>query len=279
MRAKEYFAYRYFLINKNQLSLHSREQKEDTLCRLKDVLSKQKKIKRSYRGKDYILYPKNWGDIFLCKFSKEKSLTKHVEGDLDIKENVEEDYPFVYIIIDTISQAVLIQKNTSVFSKVETTKNRLTAILNEIIDSHSFTIMCDSISDKNQFWNAVETSTKIFKLELCLKAPNLFGASVKANEYMEERKRELNINKMKVELDNDIGELKITRDNMDDFIEYAAEGGGHYILDYSDGQRRKKLSSSNNSKVIVLPSELDEVDYPRIVEEMKQFEINKTDNE
>jgi hypothetical protein len=80
-------------------------------------------------------------------------------------------------------------------------------------------------------------------------------------------------------MDNEQGELILTKNNLDDFVEYAAEGGGSYKLRYYDGHDIQILESKNMSKRILLPNELTINDIDLIKNEMDRIDGLRDNNE
>lgn len=277
MKATEYHLYRYFIINNKQVSLTDITTditREDIEKKFLEIFNNEK-IKHNTNSKDYILYPIDSYEnkLFICKLSKETKITLHREGDKDIDTDEESDYPYVYIIINTENQIILIQKNTSVFEDTLSAKNRLTEILQKFVREYNYTINIDSIADKEQFWTAVSKAKKLYSLNLRLSAPNLFGARVKANEFMKEQKEEYNLSLLEVKMNNLEGNLCLSKENLDDFVEYATEGGGGYNLSYEDENNIKRtIDSKNTSKKILLSSEITKEEYDNIISEMRRID-------
>jgi hypothetical protein len=280
MNATDFHFYRYFLICQAQKSLFEIEE-EDIKEKFKQIFIKNKKIKYPYNSKEYILYSVSDinKDLFICKLSISKKVTIHREGERDINNDRETDHPYVHIVINTHKQIILIQKNTSVFKDTNVVKNRITEIINKIIQEFNYLIKIEAIVDKDHFWSTVSSAKQIYSLNLKLNAPNLFGARVKANEFMKEQKKTYNLNVLEFKFSNESGDLYLSKDALDDFIEYASEGGGSYRLLYNDGKTNKIATSTNANKKILLPQELTPEDYETILSEMNRIDTLRDQNE
>lgn len=264
LKATEFHVYRYFLICNAQKTLFEKNKEEIEEYFFK-IFKDNDKVKHRYNGKEYILYPIiDKDDLIVCKLSKEKNVTIHREGERDINTDKEIDYPYIFVVINIKRHMIIIQKNTSIFEDTLTSKNRLVDIINTFLIKYNYSIKIEAIVDREEFWAAIDKADKVYSLNLRLNAPNFFGARVEANEFMKKQREEYNLTTLEINMCNEEGNLNINQDNLDNFVEYAAEGGGAYKLEFNDGDTRRTINSNNKSKKILLPQELTKEDYDEV---------------
>lgn len=257
---KSFIAYRYFLEPTSQISFFddTNEMREMAIESFFSGLSENKKRNWEIGEIKYLLYyTRNISNnIFLCKFSRETNTTIHHELEDDIKESVEKDYPFVYLIVDRRRQIVLMELNTAVFASAEYGKDKLSRCFNEGFKLTGFTVMFEAISDITTFWNYVESATAIYEVSLTLNSPNLFGAFLKVNELLKAIRQDYQNTKTGIILSNEKGELSnINEENgkLADAIQYIAGGGGSWEVQVASSHKKKtRYKSANQGKKVIL---------------------------
>ncbi|QZY56650.1 hypothetical protein [Crassaminicella profunda] len=249
MSGQTYYGLRYFVIPTEQESLMKNPNKVEVINNF--VYGTKQNFKKLPLGKrNGILYfiREIKKGVYLFKFGKQKLLTKHNPTEEDINDNVEEDnYPYVYIIMDTNYQIILIERNTSIFKDVNEVKAKFQKFVEVHIIKEGYYFKVEEITYENKFWKYIENSKEIYSLTLKLNSPNLFGGRLKANKILKFLSKKYNNNQMQFKLISDKGQLLITKDNINDFIKYIVGGGGSWELkSYFDGKRQ--IIKSNNEK-------------------------------
>jgi len=231
----KFFAFRYFLVPFKQKTLFSSEieNKNDIMRNIFKEIEKTNKITHKIPNKfnkKHTLYftHKFSNDIYLCKFSHEKQITKHEEINDDIQSTKDIDLPFIYLIIDLQRQIILFQKNTSTFRRITTAANKFKKWTEIEIKNFDFSFKIEEITYENTFWDYVDKSTEIYNLNLHLNSPNLFEGKLKAEDLLKKLKGFFNNTETDINLENEEGKLTLKKDILKSFIKYIAGGGGKW---------------------------------------------------
>ena len=251
MKELEFNAYRYFMVQEEQLTLFDRE-REDVVSDFITLLRSNAKVITTHRNRRYLLYliKELEASVLICKLARERHYIRHDEGERDIQTEEEIDYPFLYIIISFPLQIILIQKKTTVFSNMDTAKEVLAQIISTAVNFVKYRFNIDEITHKKRIWEMVEASDFIYWIRLNLKSPNLFGARFEANEFLKKQRDLHNASEVGIEFKNDHGRLKITKEIFESFIDYISAGAGKYVVKLrTEGSIRLMRSRENIKKV------------------------------
>lgn len=122
-RRSPFLAYRYMVTPiSNQLTIHQEISKSKELL-MKDIimnLSSDTKTVFNRGFKRYLFYgSQNQDNLYIIKFARESSPIIYTEGENDIEVNEIKETKFVYLMIDTTNQIILMERNITVFQSVE----------------------------------------------------------------------------------------------------------------------------------------------------------------
>ena len=253
-----FIAYRYFLVADEQGSLFPKMR--DEIISEFYQLFEQVKTSVILEERKYILYSKKYLSpyILVSKFAKETHFTKNDEGEVDLTPEGEIDFPYVYLIIDFKNQIILIQRRSSVFRTMKAVKTSLESFVTKSLDLRNYVFSLDEISNKQKFWEIVNTAEGIYFLELELRSPNFLGAKYSATEFLKKQREIHNSTEVAVKLENKHGKLKVLKEHFESYIDYIAAGAGKYKLKYkSKGQMWIKNSNQNAKtlNIIGLPED------------------------
>jgi len=235
---------------------------------IRTKLSNDIKIDKSYIK--IHLYKEINEDLFICKLARIQDITKFQDENKDFKEVKEKSYPFVYIIIDLNCQIILIQEDSSVFRTKEISSDKLYKYL-QVVNDSSYILTIDEITSLSNFWDLVENE-KVYKLNLNIKSPNLFGGDSGAEELAKDIHRTTNATETNIEIINHDGDLKLKKSFLNTFLEYIASGGGRWTLNTKNGLIR---SNTKVGKKICIDN-IDNSDDPNLQEYIEQA-ISKVD--
>lgn len=251
MKEQTFYCYRYFMIENQQTTLFEKENRIANLvktCRshhLEETLSS---------GKTYglVFVREISSDIFLLKFFKKTSVKKYAFNDDadDITETYDPSLPFIYIVLSIIDQIVLLGRNTAVFQNPDAAKKAFLSFLISRIADPNITITLDPIVDNMEFWHLVDESSKIYKLYLTLRSPNLFGTAKKTSEFLAAVQEEVNNDSLSLRFENESGELRVSKVEFGDALSYADGGGGEWLLEYAQSDGCEKRIAKSKSKVM-----------------------------
>lgn len=252
-----FYAFRYLVTPISEIpSLFDqiRPDKKELISSIIQNFSESAKTEKTLGAKRFLFYGFQRNErINIFKFAKESLENIFVEGETDILVEKIKEAKFVYVIIDTENQIILIERNMSVFPKVETSINYLGKILRETMQVHDYAVNIYPLSTNYKFWNYVESADLIYELKIEMNAPNmpLFGNS-STRKLLQQIKNDTNNEKFQMSFINLDGKLKVVKDTMGDYINYILEVGGKYFLSFSkDGVKDTKTSQSDISKTYI----------------------------
>jgi len=229
-----FHAYRLSLIENSKVSsLKSKGLvKEHLFYNQIQRLEGQQKIQFISRGtKHFLFFVKKYSEtLHAIELAKEEVYPKPIEGEFRIEVVSDKRAPFIYIILDVARQIMLVQEKRSVFQDFETPKNRMESFLNDQLEYIGITVLLKPITNKKDFFKEVRTLDKIYDFGITLNAPNLFKGRHKANEFVKEVHEEYNFTEFKLWFKNQVGNLKLLKENTEEFISLVASGGGRYFL-------------------------------------------------
>ena len=170
--------------------------------------------------------------------------------------------PWVTFLVDRREQVFLIEKNTSVFPKFESLSNSIQEHLNNLLVDYDLSVSIAPISSTTDFWKFVSENECLYKMNLELFMPNLFGETNKSAErILSEVKETYNANTISSQIKNTEGELKISKNDsgINTWLDWIGKGGGKWILwgKKHKNKKRRKLSSTKDAKTFSSSIEID----------------------
>lgn len=277
----KFFAIRYFVV-KSSLTLFPLEQgmQPKDLFTFPIITSKE----TNYYNRTYTtrLLNSNPDDRFLIGYLL-KSIDVHLIK-LDDKLFNEEDiknWEKLFFIIDTEKQVIVLEHQSQVATE-DNVRNVLYQLTDEISSSNGYEIKLDFLVDKFAFWDLINQSTGIYQIAFELNAPNLFGGSKKANEWLADLKQKHNMTKVAVDFRNDNAELNYQAEELESYRDYADSGGGNWTLGIMKDGRKKRFKSEQHLRKEEIELNADDPNYLKenleaIVERL-QIVINKLDD-
>lgn len=167
---------------------------------------------------------------------------------LDEKLFSEEDiinWEKIFFVIDQETQIFACQHNYDI-ATADNIKNVLEILTNAAISSFGYVVKLEYIVDKFKFWNIIEESNGIFQIAFKLNAPNLFGGSKVANQWLKELKDKHNMTTVGVDVRNENAALTYDEEELESYRDYADSGGGEWTLAVLQKGRRRKYKSANH---------------------------------
>lgn len=252
-----FYAYRYLVTpTENLFSLlqehdKSKEELMNDIIRSLATDTKTEWIKGTKRFLFYGL--KSKGSINIIKFARETNEKIYVEGEKDIEIQGIKEAKFVYLIIDTEHQIVLLERNKSVFQSINTAVETLSDFFRSRMREYDYVVNIYPLASKKKFWAYVETADEIFELSLVMNAPNMpfFGNSI-TREVLKVIKDTTNNEQFEMSFKNKDGRLKIAKDALGGWIDYVREVGGKYLLKFKkNGVIDTKTSETDTAKTYI----------------------------
>lgn len=167
----------------------------------------------------------------------------HLEKDL-FDESEILNWEKLFFIIDREKQLFVCEQNSSVASPANV-KNVLMHLTKKV-DLDGYEIKFDFLIDEFAFWNIINESKGIYQIAFDLTAPNLFGGTKKANEWLKNLKDKHNMSSISIDIRNENSELNYDEEELESYRDYADSGGGNWTLGILQSNHRKKRYSSAN---------------------------------
>jgi hypothetical protein len=252
-----FFAYRYLVTPiSEQISIIQQvnKSKEELMTNIiKDLAINVKSewTKGSIRFLFYGFQHKD--DIYIIKFARETNENIYIEGDEDIEIRGIKEAKYVYLIIDTKHQIILIERNVSVFKQIKSPVNILADYFRNQMRNFDYVVNIYPLVSKKKFWNYVDSAEEIYELSLEMNAPNmaLFGNS-DTRDVLQQIKEVVNNEVFGLSFKNKEGRLKVLREALGGYIEYVREVGGKYMLKFKrNGIRETKTSETDTAKTYI----------------------------
>lgn len=207
------------------------------------------------------------------KISRKKVFERHQKTPSDIKDIREEDWPYLFFVCDVTPnvQLLVIEYKSGFGFSVGNLAEVLAELANQRLFNHGYAATFEPIVGEETFWNIVESSEGVYALNFHLISPNLFGATMAASEGLRELQKHFNNNRVSVSLFNDKGKLKIPKDEIESYREYADRGGGNWKITIQTKKRRKRSYKSVDKAIKITIEAGDGNSIDILKDAMKQF--------
>ena len=271
-RAK-YVCFRFFIVPIDQHLFAKPVSHDEKMKMLGKAFFKRHDYTLPTGGEFAIRITYSEGNYAYGKLSRKQYYDLHEKGPDDIKETTVEDWPFLEFLCDTTEhkQLLVIQYNSRIIPKISTISHVLTEIVNIGMFSYGYSVSFQPLVSETSFWEYVGQSEGIFRLSFNLQSPNLFGADQKANESLKKLQEVFNNTETRITLANQGGDLKIPKDIVETYRDYADKGGGNWELVTKRKNKKRKIKSSDKS--IKVTVEFDETEDRKHIlhEALKRF--------
>lgn len=263
---KSYYIFRYSIIKESQHQLFSKELPSPKGCVIKTAL-RENNIDREFQnyGVKYSFinfhyatptdsFPLKSKRYIIGKIAKLKKTEtgKRIPGDI-IGEK-QDDWIGSYAIFDTISQHIFIEKNYK-FGKPDQFKKILQIGLSRpVLAEYNCKIFVKEKTDEVLFWNIINESTELYRLQLKMISPNILDTNIKARDALKNLQSIFEQDEIEISLKNELGDLSIPQDPIADYVNYISEGEGSWKITQKGTENRKRtFSSIDNIRIIDLP--------------------------
>lgn len=274
--------FRYLVLESKQLSLLKNEPKpkevvfkeiiDELITKKKEELKTDKKLFLFYGNKKLNEY------IYLLQFSTRKLIDHHYAGQSGIYRQKEENYPFVWIILDRRRQIILVEEKKSVISVKRTVEIVGKFLINQL-EEYDLSIAITPKTKESDFWQEVQDMEKISFLEMTIPAPNYFKGRHEVEEFVNEQYQDTDFSTMKITYKSVIGKLKVFKEVLGHFITYISDGGGSYILKGIRKGDSKGKAETIRSESFIIKSALDGDEIETLSELQIEKELMRITNE
>ena len=188
--------------------------------------------------------------------TKEIIIPKYDDDKKDFLDKKDTSYPHVYFLWDRDEQAILLEKNTSVFQNYETVLRSIEDHFNNQLAKHELRVFIEPLTEKTDFWRAIETYKYLYEVTFKLHMPNLFGETQKDMKNILEIFRDrYNATGVSDQISNPDGRLNIPDDDsqVNTNLEWITKGGGSWSIRGKkvDAKRKVKITSTRSQNIKV----------------------------
>jgi hypothetical protein len=240
-----FYATRYFVV-KSSLTLFplfEGMQPKDLF-----ILSLVNRLEIKYYNRTYTarIINDSTNDRYLVGYLLKSTDTHVIQLDQDLfNESDIPNWEKLFFVIDTEKQIVIFEYNTPIATP-DNVKNVLNQLTNKTANQSGYEVKLEFLVDKFAFWDIIKESNGIYQIAFDLNAPNLFGGSKKANEWLKTLKEMHNITHVGVDFRNENAELNYEQSELESYRDYADSGGGSWTLGVLLNGRKKKFKSVNH---------------------------------
>lgn len=240
-----FYAIRYFVV-KSSLTLFPL----DEGLKPKDLFIQPlvNRLETKYYKKTYTarILNDNSNDRYLAGYLLKSTDTHVIQLDKVLfNESDIPNWEKLFFVIDTEKQIVIFEYNTPIATP-DNVKNVLHQLTNKSANQCGYEVKLDFLVDKFAFWDIIKESAGIYQIAFDLNAPNLFGGSKKANEWLTILKEIHNMTHVAVDFRNENSELNYDQEELESYRDYADSGGGSWTLGVLQNGRKKKYKSVNH---------------------------------
>lgn len=152
-------------------------------------------------------------------------------GEEDVERQEKQGVRFVYVIVETEKQIMLIERNVSVFPKIFKCAYYIESYLRDRMRNFDFTVNLRELPSPKRFWNYVDEAEDIFELTMTMNAPNMaLFAGEETADLLRQVKDSVNNEEISITVRNRDGLLRLTRRAIGNYIRYIQQVGGKYSL-------------------------------------------------
>jgi hypothetical protein len=213
-------------------------------------------IRFQYRARNYVYkYFSQDGDVIAAVVGRVHTATIGGPPEKDFQPEEVPDWGTANVFIDvsgdTEGQKVAMQRAPQMSNPIEIMR-ALTDHINARDPDTDWVIAVNAISDKKEFWDAVEAHKgEITELDLVFIPPNIWGAKDETEKALKALHQSTNTDEVEVQLKNADGKLVPEGEVMEQSIQYVTKGGGRAIL----RKGRKKLYDSESKVSVETPED------------------------
>ncbi|ALF59643.1 hypothetical protein [Psychrobacter urativorans] len=212
--------------------------------------------------------------FYVGKIAKLKKAQLGVKTSEDIVEQEIDDWKAVILIVDTKNQFIFARK-TSLFGDVSQICNSIQIGINKVvIPEYNYKVFVEPVPSKGKFWEIVDNSAKIYRLELMMISPNIMETDKTARAALENMKNLFNQEKTIIKMENSAGELIIPYEPIDGYVNYIEEGEGKWELVTDDHKTKKKKKYNSDGTPEILEVDTEELEKNNLeIMDTKQLEL------
>lgn len=240
-----FYAIRYFVV-KSSLTLFPLD--EEFLPKDLFTLPLVNRLETKYYSRTYTarILNENPKDKSLAGYLLKSTNTQVIQLEKNLfNESEIPNWEKLFFVIDTEKQIAIFEYNTPIASP-DNVKNVLRQLTKKSATHSGYEVKLDFLVDKFAFWDIIKESAGIYQIAFELNAPNLFGGSKKATEWLKTLKEKHNMTQVAVDFRNENAALDYDQEELESYRDYADSGGGSWTLGVLQNGRKKKYKSVNH---------------------------------
>lgn len=172
----------------------------------------------------------------------------------DIIERQADDWIPLITVVDLEEQFIFVQHDWKFGTETQIAGAIQAGIRDPVLAKYNHRVFVEPKTRTADFWSVVKSHKKIYRLEIKLISPNILRTNESAREALKELKKLYGQDEMSMVLENESGDLKVPVDPIADYIDYASEGEGKWILiTEGDSGGKKKHTSEKSAISVQLP--------------------------
>jgi len=109
-----------------------------------------------------------------------------------------------------------------------------------VLAEYNCKIFVKEKTDEVLFWNIINESTELYKLQLKMISPNILDTNIKARDALEKLQSIFEQDEIEISLKNELGDLTIPQDPIADYVNYISEGEGSWKITQKGTENRKE---------------------------------------
>ena len=276
---KEFVIFRYSLVEELQRSLIAKPLPDPKGAAILCAIDKDREfivnaVRYSFVGFSSIIptagydFPLN--RFYAGKTAKLRKISKGEKVPGDIVEHQEDDWVPLITIFDLYDQYIFIRRDWRFGTPEQIARAIQRGLRDPVLENYNHKVFVEGKVRQDAFWDVVDKSEKIYKVELKLISPNILETNKKAREALKSLKELFEQDEVDLKLSNDSGRLKVPKEPVSDYIDYVSRGEGSWSI-VTEGERggKKRHSSVENTLTVNLP-----VPSKLITDEEKQLEAD-----
>lgn len=265
-KEKKYYAFRANIAFEN-INLFNFKEEDNKVNRnllfrefFKDL--KEEKLKSIYVRREYILlYICEENDLVHCKLARKRNISINNIDGFELKERIEEDYPYVNVFIELKHQKILIENNTSVFDNVITAKKEIEKIMSSNFYLKNAIIKLNPIVKQNEFEDHIKKYDSIYSIKFKLSVPNWLDGESSAEDFLTDVRNVTFGDSVDLTIKNSTGNLALNNPSINSFVRYSSSGAGTWeMVCKNNNEKRTTIKSGdlNESVMIILDLDMEE---------------------
>lgn len=186
--------------------------------------------------------------------SRDVILSKYDVGKKKFRDEKDKTYPYIYFLWDRDEQAILIERNMSVFWNYEVVLKSIEDHLNNLMRIYELRVFVEPLTEKLDFWKAIKSYKYLYDVDFKLHMPNFLGNTQRTiKEALEIYKKEYNATGVSTQISNEDGRLKILENDqqVNTNLEWITKGGGAWSIrgKKAEGKKKVKITSTKSQNI------------------------------